>query len=590
MSTVESPARSGVWAGVGAILALTLVPATVRAGGLELLPGGTRSVGRGGAVAARAEDPFTLLYNPAGLARLEGQRLLLNVDVPVHDMCVDLYGYYGWGVYEAGDSEFGNSASDAAYTDAPLDEVCNSARIAPVPHLAWAARLTDEIGLGFGFLAPTLIGGLQFGGDDGTVATPDGARPTPTRYQLVKQEILFGLNPTLGVGYRPIPRLRFGAALQVLMARARSSVVQAGTAGTSPHADHFVELTAQDYFIPALILGVHATPIDPLDLGLAFRWSDRLDGPGEVAYRTNTYHEGATTGPFPFENPPIPLKAVQVSLPWVVTASARYAQLLPDAGDAAKGGERDPMAHERWDVELDVAYELRGRTSKSAVEAEANRLCDDPNAPDPTTAPRVPCFRIASRRADGEPLAALEVLEEDFTQLEIDRHMQDAIAVRLGGSYSLVPRRFAVSAGAFFETRGVDPDYASIDTFAFQRVGTGVGVVLRVGDFDLMASYAHIFQEELDVAPPAHEPFSEGTADPKTGFDQRTGGSNAAGNDIVGPVLEDPDAPSPAAADGTASLRQPAIVSTQARRARVVNAGRYTAAFDVLSVGFVVRL
>jgi hypothetical protein len=67
--------------------------------GMELLPGGTRSVGRGGAVAARPEDPMALLHNPAGLALLSGQQIMLDVDVSIHSMCVDPYGYYGWGVY-----------------------------------------------------------------------------------------------------------------------------------------------------------------------------------------------------------------------------------------------------------------------------------------------------------------------------------------------------------------------------------------------------------------------------------------------------------------------------------------------------------
>ncbi len=578
--------RRGTLAGLVALLAC--VAGTAHAGGLELMPGGTRSVGRGGAVAARAEDPFTLRYNPAGLARLEGQGLMLNVDVPLHDMCVDLYGFYGWGVYASGDSEFGNSATDADYAEDPLDQVCNSARVAPIPHLAWAGRFGD-FGIGAGFVAPTLIGGLQFGGEDGTIDTPDGPRPTPTRYQLIKQQVIFGLNPAVGIGYRVLPRLRVGVAFQLLMVKAKSRVVQAGSSGTSPHNAHLVELTAEDFFIPTAIVGVHATPIDALDLGVGFHWSDALRGPGSVLYETNTYHAGATTGPVPFTNEPIPLRQVDVGLPWVLTGAVRYAGILPEARDEIAAGKRDPMQHELWDVELDVAYQLNQRASKNSIEADANAECDDVTAADPATAPRVPCFRIASRSAELDPLPPLEVLEQDFTQLNIDRHLADSVAVRLGGSYSLVPTQFAVNAGGFFETRGVDPDYASVDTFAFQRIGAGVGIVWRVGEFDLLASYAHIFQEQLEVAPPAHEPFARGTEDPTTGFDQRVGGLDASGSDIAGPVLEDESAPSPASADGVASARQPALVSTQSRRARVINAGKYTASFDIISVGAVYR-
>lgn len=584
--------RRGTLAGLTALVAV--YAGTAHAGGLELMPGGTRAVGRGGAVAARAEDPFTLLYNPAGLARIDGQRLMLNVDVPFQNACVDLYGFYGWGVYSSGDSEFGNSATTSAYVNDPLDEVCNSARVAPIPSLAWAGQITDDLGVGFGFVAPTILGGLQFGGDDGTIAAfgADGkptTRPTPTRYQLIKQEVVFGLNPTAGVGYGLLPRLRVGATFQLLMVKAKSRIVQAGSAGTSPHDAHLVDLTAEDFFIPTATFGVHATPIDALDLGVAFRWSDDLRGPGKVAYETNTYHADATTGPVPFVNEPIPLKTVKVGLPWVLTGAVRYAGILPEARERVANGDRDPMRDELWDVELDVAYQFNKRASKNSVEAEANAKCDDVNAANPATAPRVPCFRIGSRSAEGDPIPPLEVLEDDFTQLNIDRHLEDAVSVRLGGSYSLVPKSFAVNAGGFFETRGVNPDYASIDSFAFQRIGTGLGVTWRVGDFDLLAAYAHIFQEELDVAPPTHEPFTRATADPTTGFDQRVGGLDASGANIAGPVKKDPDAPAPSAADGTASLRQPALVSTQSRRARVVNAGKYTAAFDIVSVAAVYR-
>jgi len=42
--------------------------APARASGLQLMPGGAKSVARGGAVAARPDDPMLLLNDPAGLA------------------------------------------------------------------------------------------------------------------------------------------------------------------------------------------------------------------------------------------------------------------------------------------------------------------------------------------------------------------------------------------------------------------------------------------------------------------------------------------------------------------------------------------
>jgi hypothetical protein len=50
-------------------------------------------------------------------------------------------------------------------------------------------------------------------------------------------------------------------------------------------------------------------------------------------------------------------------------------------------------------------------------------------------------------------------------------------------------------------------------------------------------------------------------------------------------VLDDPAAP--AKGDAVAAKTQQSAVSTQARPERVTNAGKYTASFDIISVGAV---
>jgi hypothetical protein len=326
-----------------------------------------------------------------------------------------------------------------------------------------------------------------------------------------------------------------------------------------------VELTAQDYFIPAVTFGVHATPWAGFDVGAVFRWSDRFNGSGEVSYETNTYQVGSTSGPVPFANDPIELEIVKVGLPHVLTGGVRYAGLLHDGAEAEAAGTYDPMAHELWDIELDATYTLNKRAGRNAA-----KVGED--------------IRVGFRQADGM-IDLREVAEDMVEQFDVDRHFENTLAVRLGGSWAFLPRKLTAHAGAFFETRGVDPDYANIDTFALQRVGMGVGVVLRTGSFDLLAAYGHILSETLDVAPPEHEEVSASNLGPTRGFDQRTGGFDPVTGDNPNDPLEDPDAPSPGSADGVASLRLPALIETETRRARVVNAGKYTANFSVISVG-----
>jgi hypothetical protein len=74
--------------------------------------------------------------------------------------------------------------------------------------------------------------------------------------------------------------------------------------------------------------------------------------------------------------------------------------------------------------------------------------------------------------------------------------------------------------------------------------------------------------------------------DPRSGFDKRVGGTfDPVGNRRGGVVLEDPSAPSPDKADAVAAKTQASGGATQSQPNRVINAGRYTASFDILSVG-----
>jgi hypothetical protein len=557
-----------------------LAPGTAWAGGLELLPGGTQSVSRGGAVAARPSDPMVLLHNPAGLTRLAGDQILLDVDVPLHRMCVNPYGYYGWGVYSEGPSEFGDPlvlddpnrpTVGATYATTPLGEVCNSAPTAPLPQLAWTHRLGRDWAIGAGFLIPTAVGGLQYGGADGTVETAYGPRPTPTRYSLVQQEVLFGLNPTFGVAHRILPELSVGATLQVLMARVRSTSVQNGVSGTQPSTDWFTAVEAEDYFIPSVTVSVSSKPIDTIDLMAAFKWTDDFSGPGSVVVETNTFHQGGGAGFVPYENDPIALSNITVRFPWVLTTGVRYGAPLPASQGAALGGPGDPLDTELWDIEIDGAYSFNERASRASAAAGEDVV-------------------LISRSADGTTTRT-GVSLEDLSQIDVDRHLKDSIAVRLGGSYAVVPRTAAVQAGVFYETRGVDLAYADIDTFAFQRVGFGIGAILRLGDVDLRVGYGHIASETVELAPPPHQNVEDAVPGRvESGYDQRVGGTfDAEGTRNGGTVLRDPDAPPPGGGDAEARKTQKSAIATTARPERIINAGRYTAAFHVVSVGVVYR-
>ena len=547
------------------------------AGGLELLPPGARSVARGGAVAARPEDPMALLHNPAGLAFLpSGSQVILGVDTPLHHMCVQPYGYYGWGIYSAGSSEFGDPLAldnptmptiGATYATTPLGQVCNSARVVPIPQLGVTTRITDDLTIGGGLVSPLVVAGIQYGGLDGTQQTPYGPRPTPTRYSLIAQDADFALAPSIGGAYRVMPELSVGINVQIAMLNANTTTIQNNFGGTNPSTDWYVKAKAKDYFTPSVTLAVHARPRPEWNIMGAFRWVDDFRGSGELTYETNTFHRGATSGPVPYQNPPVKLSEVVVRLPWALTAGVRYAAPLPDAD--CEPGPGDPMDTELWDVELDFGYSFNKRASE-------------------TTASIGQDVTVVTRTAGGGA-GSNTVPLKDLTALNIDRHYKDSASVRLGGSYSVLPRKLAVHAGGFFESRGVDPAYADIDAFAFQRLGFGLGVVVRLGAFDLQGGYGHIFSETLDVAPPPHQPVESAVpGNPRSGFDRRVGGAiGADGSRVGGVVLDDPRAPLPGNADAIAAKTQQSAVVTQYQPNRVINAGKYDARFDVVSVGVV---
>jgi hypothetical protein len=112
-----------------------------------------------------------------------------------------------------------------------------------------------------------------------------------------------------------------------------------------------------------------------------------------------------------------------------------------------------------------------------------------------------------------------------------------------------------------------------------------MGLQLRFGSIDLSAAYAHIFSETLEVAPPPHQAREDATDDPQSGFDERVYRDGV----LTDGPRRDPAAPSAKNADAVASYQQPAVFESSDLPRRVVNAGKYTASFDVVSVAFAYR-
>ena len=140
----------------------------------------------------------------------------------------------------------------------------------------------------------------------------------------------------------------------------------------------------------------------------------------------------------------------------------------------------------------------------------------------------------------------LPQLAEQGVEFELPHYWNDQVSLRLGGDVHVMREVLTLRAGVHYETSGIEPSYMSVDFQPGQRVGLHGGLTYRMGRVDLLASYSHIFQETVEVS------WQEaGFAQVTVNTPQTTPGSKL-------PV--------------------------------VVNAGKYTTGFDVISVGVNVHL
>lgn len=569
----------------------------VHAGGLEYAGQGSQSLARGGAVAARADDPMVLAHNPAGLAELRGSQFLLNLNLAVFDACVDPAGYYGWGAYLGGqnselpDPETGErvplrlGAIDSAamppvaverdYYYGPYDTVCLDQTVTPIPQIAWTRRINERLGIGFGLIFPSVQPSGRWGGRQGTIRNEQGeVRPAATRYMGLSSNNL-GIFPTLGVGFRISDVFRIGGAFEWGVIAVNNFTMAAALGGTIPSNDLIAHVKAQDWFVPAITASIHIVPTDSIDLVIAGRWQDDLRATGDIDITTGVFDpafKSTTTGG-------IPITSLVQKFPWKLRAGIRYAdRFAPRA--AGTGREEadyanpdrihDPLQDERWDVELDVEYQLNSRNDAQVVNYQSGNFLqfvpENPNSP-----PMTVDFP--------HPMGPQNtVIEKDW---------QDQVSVRLGGTLNLLPGVFGLSGGAHYETRGVNPDYMQTDFWPVSRVGLHTGVIVRVAkSIDLVFAYAHIFQETIVVAPPPHRTRGDIDLERRTtgrlyGIDKTVG----AALDRAGAGTEVLEAQSQGAPDGEAKLDQNLNRVASDQPPWIINAGRYRSSFDIVSAG-----
>src|SRR5690606_23453348 len=103
-------------------------------------------------------------------------------------------------------------------------------------------------------------------------------------------------------------------------------------------------------------------------------------------------------------------------------------------GPVGKTFRRDPLANDRFDVELDLTW-----ANNSAADSLEVRFPSDPSG-----AGRLP---VSGINAEIPPNA------------DQPRKYKDVFGVRAGGDYNVLPDRLALRAGAYFETAAVRDEF-----------------------------------------------------------------------------------------------------------------------------------
>jgi hypothetical protein len=470
------------------LLALFFVPTSAHAGGFDLMPIGTRPLGRGGAFNARADDGMALFYNPAMLADIpDFVSLQLGAGLAIWDACATRSGNYG-DSFDALSQPTIFGSDRPGWADTAFPSVCNSGDPQVIPSITATFRILPELTLALGVWTPGGVGQGRFGSVDGTVTARNGElAPSPTRYAVTDRNLLL-FAPSVGIGWRPADWLRVGFTFQWGMASVDfTNYTSVGGTGEDPSNDIRTRLQVFDAFVPAGILSVHVVPHPNVDVMLGGRISDSVGGVVDAS-GTLTLGTGVFGNNMPGSSTPttstINGTTLDAGQPFQFMFGFRYSDRIRrrayehgPLGDTLPQVD-DPMWTENFDIELDVNYLHLAQVGDFVISNPAGssavlqRVGNAPtNVPLPTTLP-------------------------------LPHGWSDALQFRLGGDVNIVPGTFAVRAGASFELPLNDAfvRYAQNDFMQGWNLGLFLGATLRIERFDVSAAYGHVFAETVTVS------------------------------------------------------------------------------------------
>ncbi|MEZ4410530.1 MAG: outer membrane protein transport protein [Polyangiales bacterium] len=254
-------------------LALSLLPATARAGGFYLTDRGVRPLGRGGAFVAGADDQHAIWYNPAGLVDA-GAGLLLDASLV----------------------NFSNTYTRRARPDAGMPDVSfrsvegNGAPL-PIPTLV----LTHNFGLRNAMFA---VGALA---PYAAITSYPEVRDGPQRYSLISLDGSLLTVVGLWAAWRPHPMVSIGGGVQALLGSFNTRLSFPACPATftcapeDPDWDATAQMNVGPIFAPTASLGVQFAPSRYLRFGASGQLPLWVNAPADLAVRlpSASFYDGA---------------------------------------------------------------------------------------------------------------------------------------------------------------------------------------------------------------------------------------------------------------------------------------------------------
>ena len=390
---------------------------------------GARATGRAGAFVAKADDLMAVQFNPAGLAKLDGTLLQIG----------NRFSYNAFSYTRASTLDYGNVMNGVA----PLVQFSQVSNSQPWQLLDPLLGVASNLGLkGWGFAlaayAPPGISRESFpvgGGQRYMMVSREAAILAYTASAAYRHEDKFGLGVTLQ--WIHVPRLTYSLVIDGSPFAGAANPVRSDL-------DMLATATGSDPFTFNAILGAWFRPTPALELAIA----------GQVVpanIKTNSTLKirpltAGIEGDVVTTRDGVPANDVSITLPLplLARAGARYRHL---------DGDR-----ETFDIEFDVEYETWSRVKQFAL--ETNHL-----------------------------QANLQGQFINIDRIDIDKYWRDTLAFRLGGDYAVVPGRFTVRGGVYYETAVADPAHSHVDFPSGSMLGGALGASLMIGRVEVAAAY-----------------------------------------------------------------------------------------------------